>query len=270
MSMALPHIRVLARRLLWALLALHVLSLVSNFLFHGFGYGRKSHTAIWFTTYFNVDEQQNLPAWFSAGVLLLTGWLLWEVGTAAKAAGELRYVRHWRVLGVAFALLSLDDMTDAHRILRVGALAALGNASSWLVVAAPLAVIFALAYIRFAQHLPARTRWLMCGAAAGYVVGVSLVEVVGVLTGRNLLAHLPGPDLTGAAYLRYLVAASVEELIQGAAVIVFLYAVGTSLHRYQDLAAHADPSAPPAQPGERGGRRPVVTAFRGPRPHGGS
>ncbi|BCJ76473.1 hypothetical protein CS0771_60170 [Catellatospora sp. IY07-71] len=263
-----PHIRVLARRLLWALLALHVLSLASNFLFHGLGYGRKVHSAIWFATFFNVDEQQNLPAWFSAGVLLLTGWLLWEVGTAAKAAGELRYVRHWRVLGVAFALLSLDDMTDAHRILRVGALAALGNASSWLVVAAPLALVFALAYVRFVQHLPARTRWLMCGAAAGYVIGVTAVEAVGVLTGRNLLAHLPGQDLTGAAYLRYLIAASVEELIQGVAVIVFLYAVGTSLHRYQDLADLAAPP-PPAQPGKRGGRRSVVTAFRGPRPHAG-
>ena len=59
----------------------------------------------------------------------------------------------------------------------------------------------------------------------------------------------------------------VEELIQGVAVIVFLYAVGTCLHRYQDVTAFAAP--PPPQPGERGRRRSVVTAFRGPRPHGG-
>jgi hypothetical protein len=264
MSMALPHIRVLARRLLWALLAIHVLSLASNFLFHGLGYGRKVHAAIWLATFFNVDEQQNLPAWFSAGVLLLTAWILWEVAGAAGAVGEYRYVRHWRILSVVFALLSLDDMTDAHRVLRVGALAALGNASSWLLVAAPLVLVFAVAYVPFLLHLRARTRWMICGSAAAFVVGVTAVEAVGMLTGRNLLAHLPGQELAGAAYLRYLVAASTEELIQGAAVIAFLYAVGTCLHRYREL-AETD-AAPPQQPGAREGRGSVVTALRGPRP----
>jgi hypothetical protein len=207
MSIAMPHIRVLARRLVWALLAIHALSLASNVAYHGFGLGRREYVVTWLTTFFNVDEQQNLPAWFSAGVLLLTAWILWETASAAAAAGQHRFVRHWRVLGVAFALLSLDDMTDAHRILRLGAVATVGNASSWLLVAAPLLVLFALAYVRFALHLPALTRWLIVGAAGAYLLGVTAVEAVGVLTGRNLLAHLPGQDLTGAPYVRYLLAA---------------------------------------------------------------
>ncbi|MFD0599437.1 hypothetical protein ACFQZ4_49850 [Catellatospora coxensis] len=214
MSIGLPHIRALAQRLLWALVAIHVCSLAINVAHHGFGVGRGEHLTTWLATFFNVDEQQNLPAWFSASVLLLAAWLLWETATAAAAAGQRRYVRHWRILSLVFVAVSIDDMTDAHRILRTGAVATLGNASSWLLVIAPLVLVFAAAYVPFALHLPTRTRWLVAGSAAAYVLGVTAVETVGALTGRNLLAHLPGQTLTGTDYVRYLLAASVEELIK--------------------------------------------------------
>ncbi|WP_144127932.1 hypothetical protein [Catellatospora sichuanensis] len=259
MTIAMPEIRVLAQRLMWALLAIHVLSFATNFLHHGLGVGRKVHVAVWLATFFNVDEHQNLPTWFSSVILLLTAWILWEVAAAAGAAGQHRYVRHWRILSVVFALLSLDDMTEAHRVLRTGPLATIGNASSWMLILAPVALVFAISYLRFLFHLPPRTRWSMLAAAAAYGAGVTAVEVAGAVTGRNLLAHLPGEDLTGAAYVRYLLAASAEELIQGLAVIAFLFAMGSCLQRYQDLAAV---TAPPVQAGGRGGRPAVVTPSR--------
>lgn len=190
---------------------------------------------------------------------------MWEVGSASAAAEQVRYVRHWRILSVVFALLSLDGMTEAHRMLRTGPLATVGNASSWILVLAPLVLVFAASYLRFMFHLPERTRWSIFAAAAAYLVGVTAVEIVGTMTGRNLLAHLPGQDLTGAAYLRYLLAASAEELIQGMAVIAFLLVAGGCLQRYRDLAVV---SVPPAQAGGRSDRASVVTAARGLRREG--
>lgn len=265
MSFTMPEIRVLARRLVWALLAIHVLSFASNFLYHGLGIGRKVHVVIWLAKFFNVDEQQNLPTWFSAGVLLLTAWILWEVASAAAAAEQGRYVRHWRILSVVFALLSLDGMTEAHRMLRTGPIATIGNASSWILVLAPLALVFAASYLGFLFHLPQRTRWSIFTAAAAYLIGVTAVEIVGAMTGRNMLAHLPGQDLTGAAYLRYLLAASTEELIQAMAVIAFLFVAGGCLQRYRDLAVV---SARPVQASRRRDLAPVVTAVGGPRREG--
>ncbi|GHJ47593.1 hypothetical protein Cs7R123_49350 [Catellatospora sp. TT07R-123] len=243
MIMQLPGPRALVRRLLWATAALHAASMASNVAYHGFGLGRGDRLASWLTGFFNVDDRQNLPSWFASGVLLAAACVLWETGTAAAGAGETRYVRHWRVLGVALALLSLDNMADAHQVLRSSHLVVLGAASSWLVVLAPVVLVFAAAYVGFLRHLPARTRRLVIAAGCLYAAGVAATEVFGALTGLHAPVGLHGQALAGIPFLQHLAGASVEELLQLLGSITFLYAVTDRLAQYRRPAAAAPAQA---------------------------
>src|ERR687884_125890 len=89
----LPRADQLAKRLLITVAVLHVLSLGSNAVYHGLGLHQPFPRFAWFTIFFNVDKERNLPTWFSSALLMLGAWVLWQVGTQAKAAGP-RYVRH--------------------------------------------------------------------------------------------------------------------------------------------------------------------------------
>ncbi|MDI1466100.1 hypothetical protein QEZ54_34510 [Catellatospora sp. KI3] len=240
MAIALPGSRALARRLLWAVAALHVASYAVNLAYHGWGIGHGHRLVTWLTSFVNVDHRQNLPSWFASGVLLVTACVLWEIGSAATAAGESRFRRHWRILSLAFALLSLDNLADAHQVLRSRHLAALGAASSWLLVLAPVVLVFAASYLRFLLHLPVRTRVLIIGAAALYGAGVGAMEVFGALTGLHVPVALPGQALSGGPFLQHLAGASVEELLQMLASVALLYALSSRLEHYRRTA----PAAP--------------------------
>ncbi len=226
MNIALPSAGVLARRLLWATAALHVLSLGSNAVYHGLGIHYPFAKFTWLTIFFNVDKEKNLPTWFSAAVLMLSACILWEVATATKASGD-RYARYWRGLSIIFAMLSLDEVAQAHEIASRSELLTIGGASylSWMVPVIPLVLVFGLSYLRFLTHLPASTRWRMVAAGCVFLGGAVGVEILGAFVGRTPTGQLQ----PGGAYLQYLVMASIEELLEMLGSILFMYTAATHL-----------------------------------------
>lgn len=185
------------------------------------------------TIFFNVDKEKNLPTWFSAAVLMLSACILWEVATTAKATGD-RYARHWRGLSIIFAVLSLDEVAQAHEIASRSDLLTIGGASylSWMVPVIPLVLVFGLSYLRFLIHLPVRTRWGMVAADCVFIGGAVGVEIMGAFVGRTPTGQLQ----PGVAYLQYLVMASVEELLEMLGSILFMYTAATHLqHLRQGL-----------------------------------
>lgn len=221
MGLDIPASRLL-RLLLWCVAAIHLLSLGFTIVYHGLGvydlipyWGRM-------VKFFYVDKEQNLPTWFSSGILLLAALLLWRTGAAGG-----RHRRHWRVLAGVFTVLSLDEFSQFHEL---GAQADVldGEASylSWLVLAAPLVVVLGLAYLRLLLQLPARIRWLMLASAALYLGGAAGIEVLGAFTGRENIGFTPG-----WASMRYVLAASAEELCEMVGITLFVYAVALNLER---------------------------------------
>ncbi|GAA1399010.1 hypothetical protein [Catellatospora coxensis] len=210
----------LLRVLLWSVAAIHLLSLGFTVVYHGFGvydlipyWGR-------IVKFFYVDKEQNLPTWFSSGLLFLAALLLWQLGGA-----DARFRRHWRVLAAVFTGLSLDEFSQFHELGAQADVLDAGEASylSWLVLAAPLVLVLALAYLRFLLALPSRVRWLMLGAAALFLGGAAGIEVLGAYSGRENIGFTPG-----WASMRYVLAASAEELCEMLGVTLFVYA--TALH----------------------------------------
>ncbi|MCF6745818.1 hypothetical protein E9529_16350 [Blastococcus sp. KM273128] len=169
---------------------------------------------------FSVDEEANLASWFNAALLLLSALVIWGIAVDRRAAED-RWAKHWAFLALAFAYLSADEagrlhesadaivdsLIDARGILSFG----------WILVAAPLVLAFALAYLGFLRALPADVRKLVVIAAVLYVGGAIGVESLGGLA----------YDLNGGqkGSLAFVIASSVEEAFEMAGAITFLAAM---------------------------------------------
>lgn len=167
---------------------------------------------------FGLNAENSVPAWYSGSLLLLCALALWGVARATSTSRR-GYVWHWRILALAFAYLSLDEIASLHELANAPVREALDLSGilylSWVVVAVPLVAVFGLAYARFLFHLPARTRRLFVAAAALYLTGAVGLE-------------LPGSVLyeqTGSAGLPYAVISAFEETLEMLGAVLFLYAV---------------------------------------------
>ncbi|MEU7824313.1 hypothetical protein [Catellatospora sp. NPDC049133] len=255
MRINLPTPRTLVRFLLCFVAGLHVLSLGGNYLYHGLGHHNVIPAFAWWTTFFNVDKEKNLPTWFSGALLLLAAYVLWEIANNVAARGE-KYAKHWRILSVVFAFLSMDEITQMHEMSRKMGLVNLGKASylSWIVVAAPFVLVFCVSYLKFLFHLPVRTRLLVAGGGVLFVLGAVGMEVVGAFVGRDVSGNVA----PGTGYMEYLLAASVEELCEMLGVITFFYAMSSYLYERQQQDALAAPGAPVQLAAARSRRQPVA------------
>jgi hypothetical protein len=192
---------------------------------------------------FDVNKEANLPAWFSSSVLLVCSLVLWATARAKSAVRD-RFARHWWVLAAAFLYLSLDELISLHEatssMIRVRLDVSEGGAFSqaWVLLAAPLVLLFALAYLRFLIQLPARVKYLTLAAGCTYVAGALGMEVPG--------AYVRGEY--GADTFAYAVMTTVEETMEMLGAVIFLYAMAVYAER--------DPAQGPS---------PALTTWRGQR-----
>ncbi|WP_052090439.1 MULTISPECIES: hypothetical protein [Modestobacter] len=168
----------------------------------------------------SVNREANLPTWFSSALLL---------AAAASAAGVAAWAHrtrdrwrwHWTVLAAAFCYLSVDELLRLHERAnhQVGKVVETSGVFTfgWWVLAAPLVVVFAAAYVRFLRGLPGRIGLLIVVAGTLYVGGAIGMEVVG-----SWLA-----DDRGMLSAPYVLATTAEEVLEMLGVVVFLYAVTT-------------------------------------------
>lgn len=125
---------------------------------------------------FNVNRENSLPAWFSAGLLLACSATL-AVIAAAKRAARAPYARPWAGLALIFLYLSADEGAGIHEKLTQPLQTAFNTTHhlyfAWVLAAIPLVIIFALAYLPFLLHLSRRVRTLVALAGVMYVGALS-------------------------------------------------------------------------------------------------
>lgn len=143
---------------------------------------------------FDVDAEGNVPTWLTSVILLICAIALWDRGRSAD-----RWRRHWRALAMGFGYLSLDEVAQLHdrgRVLAEMLVETRGILTfGWVIFAAPVLVVVALAYLRFLRALPGPTRTLVLAAAVAYVGGAFGLELVGGWVwdtggGRNTVPYL--------------------------------------------------------------------------------
>lgn len=165
-----------------------------------------------------VDGEGNIPAWYSASLLLLCSLLLAAIAIGHRQHGGSR-VFYWLILSLIFAFLSLDETAQLHELsirplrerLQVTGLLYY----PWIIPAAVLVALLAGAYWRFLMNLPARTRRLFVIAGSVFLAGAIGTEAI-----SGMHASFHSEDT-----LTYHLIVTLEEMLEMAGVVVFIYAL---------------------------------------------
>lgn len=206
--------RRISRFLVSVIAALIVASVAGQILNFHLGY---SH-AKGFVPLFFVDNEANVPAWYSSVTLLLCAILLAAIGTAKRQEGA-RFAGHWSVLAAIFLLLSLDEAAGIHE-LPIEPLKSAGIGGGflyfpWVILGMVFVLVVGSAYLKFLFHLPIATRVRFIVAATLYVGGAIGMEMLG---GRYADAH----GTTNFAFTMFVTG---EELMEMLGVLVFIRAL---------------------------------------------
>jgi hypothetical protein len=168
------------------------------------------------TRVFKVDRESSIPTYFSALMLLAAAAALAVV--ARRERGR-PYAAHWKGLAAIFLYLSVDEAVGIHELAIDPTRELLGVRGfllfTWVVPAAALLVVFALAYWRFWRQLPGPLRRGLAAAGALYVGSAVGIEMIG--------ARLH--DSFGQMDVRYALVALAEEAGEMFAVVLLLRAL---------------------------------------------
>ncbi|MCF6298518.1 MAG: hypothetical protein L3J01_01410 [Thiomicrorhabdus sp.] len=155
---------------------------------------------------FHVDEENNLPTWYSGFLLLATSTLLWFFALTQRANEE-PWFRHWLVLAVGFLLMSIDEVAGIHET--INSIIEI----SWAIPGGMLVLLLILAFVPFLLQLPRRTAKLFILAGTVYLTGAVVLEIIAI----------PMSDDT----LTYDLLVAVEEGLEMLGVILFLHTLLT-------------------------------------------
>lgn len=198
--------------LLVATLVLTVLSAAVHYVQYGLGHDHAGGLV----PLFSVQQEANLPTWFSSACLLLCAVPLGAIAALKRAAGR-RDVCHWAGLALVFVFLSADETAMLHDRVKdlMGPVLSGGGIFfySWVIPWGLLVLAVGLAYLGFLGRLPARTRNEFLLAAALYVGGALVLELV---EGAYRARH--GYDVV------MVMMGSVEEFLEMLGALVFLRA----------------------------------------------
>ncbi len=184
-------------------------------------FGSENGSSIGSFAMLNLDNEANIPAWYSACALFLCAVL---AGVIAYSRWQMhngaRY--KWAGLGIVFAYLSLDESASFHEGFIPGLLRKLdlglvpGVPFDWAPFGMALFALFALIYLRFWLKLPPKTRFLFAISA-----GIFLLGAVGFEKVSHFYEALYQTENT----LSYVVTCGIEEFLEMFGIAIFNYAL---------------------------------------------
>lgn len=167
---------------------------------------------------FNLNSEENIPAFFSTLMLVFSSILLAVIACAVKKSNA-PYFYHWLGLSLIFLFLSMDESLSFHESMTVPLRKGLNTSGflfyAWVIPYAIALLILILLYLKFFISLPAKTRNLLIIAAVLYIVGVIGIELLGGRIDEQVGRHNP----------TYVVYSTIEELLEMGGIIVFIYAL---------------------------------------------
>jgi hypothetical protein len=166
------------------------------------------------TSFFNLNREQNLGAWFSATLLANCALLLLAAGRRATALQQPHRL-FWFILCATFLALSIDEASSIHESLMGPIQSALQTEGlfryAWVVPALVLVPLFALTSVPFLLNLPRHTALEFVGAGAVYVTGALGFEMLEGLT-----------DGSGVVFVLFYL---VEEALEITGILLFLFSL---------------------------------------------
>ena len=169
---------------------------------------------------FDLDGERNIPTLFSVCLLAGAALLLAVIALLKNNQGAAD-VSRWVLLAIGFLCMAADEAWSFHEQLIEPVRGLMGGESfgifyyAWVVPGIIMLLLVAPIFVRFLLRLPAPARYLFLSAAALYIGGVIGVELVG---GAYAETH-------GTHNMTYSLITTVEENLEMAGVILFIYAL---------------------------------------------
>lgn len=148
----------------------------------------------------DLDEENNLPTWFSSFLLMNAAGLLYLVRQSTDA-----WRGHWTVLAVGFFLMSVDEVAGVHETLNTA------THTLWAWPALVLLGVLGLWFVPFIRALSRSTMVQFVLAGLVFVGGAIGMEIVG--------------DPMDADTLVYNMTVLVEEGMEMMGVLIFAHAL---------------------------------------------
>jgi hypothetical protein len=189
-----------------------------------FGFAVSRHLRL-----FDLSLEMNIPTFFTI-LLLISASLLLAVITVLNYKEKNPDVSKWIMLSLGFLFMAYDEGFQVHEDL-VGVVRPLlgdGNLGyfyyAWVVPGMALVLVLGLFFLRFLFRLPVATRQLFILAAIIYLSGCIGFELIG---GRydELYGFGRYDALYGYESLTYNMISTVEESLEMAGLIFFIYAL---------------------------------------------
>jgi hypothetical protein len=172
---------------------------------------------------FWVDSEANLPSLYAFATLLSSAALLMVIARLERRAGS-RYSTHWKTMALIFIYLAFDEGASIHErtvepvrwLLQktpVPSSEFLEVGPAWIVLGGLFVLVFALSYLKFLLHLPARVRNLMILSGLIFVTGALGFEI---LSHGHAVVH-------GQENALYAMLATIEESLEMLGIALFIY-----------------------------------------------
>lgn len=166
---------------------------------------------------FDVNEEHNLPTWFSGFNLGITTLFLWIISREKSRLDDAQKSR-WKVLFVGFFYLFVDEIAGLHET--VNSIVE----PSWAWGGLVIVVVLGIYFIPFLRSLPAHTLRQFVVAGAVFVGGAVIMELVGEPIDGDSLAYAmstlveEGMEMFGiilftSAQLDYLMGGKVDAVV---------------------------------------------------------
>jgi hypothetical protein len=167
---------------------------------------------------FFIDREKNFPTMFQVTVLLFDTVLLFTIAYLRKKEVK-SYFPHWMGLAFGFLFMSCDEFISLHEMLVKPFNHILGRHRSdmfyfsWVLPGIIVVVVLAIIYIKFLLNLPRKTMLVCLLAGLLYVGGAVGMEMVGGWVVETF----------GEMTKQYIIAATIEECLEMAGQILFVY-----------------------------------------------
>ncbi|WP_414527721.1 hypothetical protein [Nodularia chucula] len=171
----------------------------------------------WFYDLFSLDEELNIPAWYSSFMLLFSAGLLAVISVIKKTD---KYFKYWKNLSLIFLFMSLDEALSFHEILIIPSLREIFNLNpiffhTWVIFGIPTVIFFVVKYFKFFLDLPKNTQFLFFLAGTVYVSGALGMEMLGGFF----------REYSGRLSMITTIIILIEEVLEMTGIVIFIYAL---------------------------------------------
>jgi hypothetical protein len=166
---------------------------------------------------FNIDQEANIPTWFTAGVALYLAMMAAMIASVVKSQGK-KMAWAWRGVALMGIYIAMDEVAGFHELaidpIRDNWEISPWLYQAWIIPAIILVISISILYFRFFWKLPFYTKFYLVIGTFVYLMGAIGVEAVGgfVLTTQGLNDW-------------YVQLAHIEEFMEMMGLIIILYSV---------------------------------------------